>query len=88
MDVRAFAAVACLVALGGCGGPPEASSSPVTHESCTATCNGSYDSCMDRFSGIGGAGPDSGGVNAPAKALGPNDVCSDQLKSCLRSCLN
>jgi hypothetical protein len=53
---------------------------------CERTCNASYDACMDRFPGAGG-GPDLGRHQDDANAsLGPNDVCPDQLKSCLKRC--
>jgi hypothetical protein len=70
----------------GSGGAPAVSSGqePVT---CARTCNSEYDACMDRFSGTGagsGAGTRS---DDPASNLGgPNDVCPDQLKTCLKRC--
>jgi hypothetical protein len=39
---------------------------------------------MDRFSGAGGLGRHQDEANAD---LGPNDVCPDQLKSCLKQCV-
>jgi len=43
---------------------------------------------MDRFSGVIGRGTSSPQTaEDPASNLGPNDVCPDQLKSCLRRCL-
>ena len=53
--------------------------------SCERTCNSEYDACMDRFSAIPGAQrmsrPDD-----PTSLEGPNGVCPDQLKSCLKRC--
>jgi hypothetical protein len=41
---------------------------------------------MDRFGGAGG-GPNLGRHQEGANAeLGPNDVCPDQLRVCLKSC--
>jgi hypothetical protein len=41
---------------------------------------------MDRFAGVGG-GPGLGRHQDDANAdLGPNDVCPDQLKACLKRC--
>jgi len=88
-----LASALCL-ALAGCqsAGPAAATAParspdapPVT---CKMTCNSEYDSCMDRFSGVIGRGTSSPQTaEDPASNLGPNDVCPDQLKSCLRRCL-
>jgi hypothetical protein len=75
---------------GGSGGPPPglapATSPGAPPVNCERTCNSEYDSCMDRFPGVG-TGPSIGQhSDEPASALGPNDVCPDQLKACLRRC--
>ena len=60
----------------------------MVHKSCEQTCNSEYDTCMDRFTGTGaGGGPGLGRHQDDANAdLGPNDVCPDQLKACLKRC--
>lgn len=92
MQTFRVSAFAALLVLTGCGGDstPSAStpvnSTQTVHKSCAATCNGQYDACMDRFSGAGG-GPALGRHQDDANAdLGPNDVCPDQLKACLKTC--
>ncbi len=81
-----------LLALAGCGGnppaPPGVVSSPATSPTCERTCNTEYDTCMDRFAGAGASTGMSHGSLEQSSALGPNDVCPDQLKACLRRCLN
>jgi hypothetical protein len=88
-------AFAALLLLGGCGGASTpTASAPVNpaqavHKSCAQSCNSEYDTCMDRFTGTGaGGGPGLGRHEDDANAdLGPNDVCPDQLKACLKRCL-
>ena len=87
-----LSAFAGLLLLTGCGGAstPSASApaSPAqaVRKSCEQSCNSEYDSCMDRFTGVGG-GPGLGRHQDAANAdLGPNDVCPDQLKACLKRC--
>jgi hypothetical protein len=85
---RGAAFVALLLATGCQGGSP-AQSAPGTSvpKNCEQTCNSQYDACMDRFSGAGG-GPSLGRHEDGANAdLGPNDICPDQLKSCLKRCV-
>jgi hypothetical protein len=87
-----LSAFAALLLVTGCGGASTpAASTPVNpaqavHKSCEQTCNGEYDACMDRFGGAGG-GPNIGrhqdGGNSD---LGPNEVCPDQIRSCLKRC--
>ncbi len=94
VPVRYSILIALLLATGcqGGGGAPSAAmpiaskpTSPVSG-SCERGCNSEYDACMDRFSGVSG-GPGLGQHQDSAMAsLGPNDVCPDQLKSCLRRC--
>jgi hypothetical protein len=90
-----LSALSLILMLAGCqtagpglpGTAPSGSSgtAPVT---CNMTCNSEYDSCMDRFSGaVGGGGLPQRSEDSTGN-LGPNDVCPDQLKSCLRRCLN
>jgi hypothetical protein len=86
-------AFAALLLLTGCqGGGSESRSAPVgaaasAPKSCEQSCNAGYDACMDRFAGAGG-GPGLGRHQDDANAdLSPNDVCPDQLKACLRRCL-
>ena len=85
-----LSAFAALLLLTGCGGASTASApaSPAqaASKTCTQTCNGEYDACMDRFGGAGGGaglGRHQDGANAD---LGPNDICPDQLKACLKRC--
>ncbi len=87
-----FSAFAAILALSACGGASTPSASaPVSpaqavHKSCEQSCNGEYDACMDRFTGAGG-GPGLGRHQDDANAdLGPNDICPDQLKACLKRC--
>ena len=87
----AFAALLLLTGCQGGGSAPAASSpsssAPAVSKTCEQTCNSEYDACMDRFAGAGG-GPNLGRHQDDANAdLGPNDVCPDQLKSCLKRCL-
>ena len=80
-------AAAALFLLAGCQGGSGISpygataSAPATAvpASCVRTCNSEYDSCIGRG---GGAGASSSG-----EPLGPNYVCPDQLKACLRCCV-
>jgi len=86
-----FAAVLLTTGCQGGGSAPAASSpsssAPAVSKTCEQTCNSEYDACMDRFSGAGG-GPSLGRHQDDANAeLGPNDICPDQLKACLRRCL-
>jgi len=75
--------------LGGCMGSPDrpAAEAPVSGvpESCDRACNSEYDACMDRFEGVPGTHrldrPDD-----PNNMQGPNGVCPDQLKSCIKRC--
>ena len=87
-----IAAFAASLLLTGCGGAstPDASApanpAHTVHKSCEQTCNSEYDTCMDRFAGAGG-GPGLGRHQDDANAdLGPNDICPDQLKACLKRC--
>ena len=90
--IAAFSALLLVTGCQGGGSAPAASSAPASigaaaPKSCEQTCNAQYDACMDRFAGAGG-GPGLGRHQDDANAdLGPNDVCPDQLKSCLRRCL-
>jgi hypothetical protein len=94
MQTFRIAAFAALLLTTGCqgGGSSPAASAPVSpaasaSKSCEQVCNSQYDSCMDRFAGVGG-GPSLGRHQDDANAdLGPNDVCPDQLKSCLKQCV-
>jgi hypothetical protein len=95
MQTFRTAAFAALLLTTGCqsgGSAPAASSVPASpaataSKSCEQVCNAEYDACMDRFAGAGG-GPNQGRHQDNANAeLGPNDICPDQLKSCLRRCL-
>jgi hypothetical protein len=88
-----IAAFAALLLLMGCSpGTPDAgvpgNAAHAVHKSCEQTCNAEYDSCMDRFTGMGtGGGPGLGRHQDDANAdLGPNDVCPDQLRACLKRC--
>ncbi|HEX4504244.1 MAG TPA: hypothetical protein VH722_00830 [Alphaproteobacteria bacterium] len=86
-----FAGIAAALLLTACSpGTPNATApdnpAHMVHKSCEQTCNSEYDACMDRFAGAGG-GPGLGRHQDDANAdLGPNDVCPDQLKSCLKRC--
>jgi hypothetical protein len=52
---------------------------------CERGCSVGYDSCMDgQVSSVGGV--KAGGQSSPA-AADPGEVCSEQLKVCLRQCL-
>ncbi len=88
----AFAALLLVTGCQGGGSAPAVSSAPASpatsaSKSCNQTCNAEYDACMDRFVGAGG-GPGLGRHQDDANAdLGPNDVCPDQLKACLRRCM-
>jgi hypothetical protein len=88
MQTFHIAAFAALLLLTGCqGGGTPVSPAAAVPKSCEQTCNSQYDACMDRFTGAGG-GPGLGRHQDDANAdLGPNDVCPDQLKSCLKRCL-
>ena len=89
----AFALVLPLVGfsvLAGCQGAGDSKpglDAPVSGvpESCARACNSEYDSCMDRFETVPGTHkldrPDD-----PTNMEGPNGVCPDQLKSCLKRC--
>ena len=74
------------LALAGCTGPMPVQS-PVSgvSESCDRRCNSEYDACMDRFEGVPGT-HNLGHPDDPNNMLGPNGVCPDQLKSCLKQC--
>ena len=87
-----YSLIVALLLVAACkGGDNSPIASPPTSENplkgvsvgCERTCNSEYDACMDRFSGGGGLGRHQDGSNA---MLGPNDVCPDQLKSCLKRC--
>lgn len=76
------------LALAGCVGPTDKPvQSPVSGvpESCDRACNSEYDACMDRFEGVPGT-HNLGHPDDPNNMLGPNGVCPDQLKSCLKRC--
>ena len=86
----AFAAIVlCAGApvLAGCTESTKPASSPVSgvSESCDRRCNSEYDACMDRFEGVPGT-HNLGHPDDPNNMLGPNGVCPDQLKSCLKQC--
>jgi len=88
--LSAFAALLLVTGCGGASTPTEASApaSPAqaVHKSCELGCNSEYDACMDRFGGAGG-NPNIGRHQEGASGdLGPNDVCPDQLKTCLKRC--
>ena len=87
LSTLSFLALAACQSGGGPSGLPAPVSStdkaPVT---CERTCNSGYDSCMDRFPGVGGGSSLTQRSTDPTSNLGPNDVCPDQLKSCLRRC--
>ena len=90
VPVRYSILIALLLATGcqGGGGAMPMASKPTSSvsDSCERGCNSEYDACMDRFSGVsGGSGLGRHQDDANA-SLGPNDVCPDQLKSCLRRC--
>jgi hypothetical protein len=60
-----FAACAALFLLAACASTPQASApanpAQTVHKSCEQTCNSEYDTCMDRFTGMGaGGGPGLG----------------------------
>jgi len=81
-----------LLLVAGCqsGGGPSRSMLPAGPTgggavTCERMCNSQYDSCMDRFSGVTG-GSSVIGRSSDSTNLGPNDVCPDQLKTCLRRC--
>jgi hypothetical protein len=87
--IAVFAALLLTTGCQGGGSGPSTTSAPVgpaasASSSCERICNSQYDSCMDRFSGAGGLGRHQDDANAD---LGPNDVCPDQLKSCLKQCV-
>jgi hypothetical protein len=90
--IALFAALLFTAGCQGGGSAPATSQAPASpaataSKSCEQTCNSEYDACMDRFAGAGG-GPSLGRHQDDANAeLGPNDVCPDQLKACLRRCL-
>jgi hypothetical protein len=78
-----------LLILGGCGGPSASSgASSAAPASCERTCDAAYDACTDRFAAVSPGGGLGGTTDTGNTSLGPNRVCSDQLKSCQRSCLN
>ncbi len=81
--------VALLSAAGcqdGPGGPSVGGGASRQGPTCTRTCDTEYDTCTERFSGVGG-GPITGHSSTdPTSDLGPNDICPDQLKACLRRC--
>jgi len=89
MGVRAAFAIflsAGAMSLGGCMGPIDRppTEAPMS-ESCDRACNSEYDACMDRFEGL----PDTHRLDRPDdpnNMQGPNGVCPDQLKSCLKRC--
>ena len=86
-----FAAFCAALLLTACAPSTPDATAPINpahavHKSCENTCNSEYDSCMDRFTGAGG-GPGLGRHQDDANAdLGPNDICPDQLKACLKRC--
>ena len=85
-------AFVALLALSGCSGSPLAPSGSAESSSgppnCEKTCNTEFDTCTSRFAGIGNSVGSSSRSDQMSTALGANDVCPDQLKSCLRRCLN
>ena len=87
MEFRAVFAAILLFAAAGCTGPERPVQSPVSGvpESCDRRCNSEYDACMDRFEGVPGT-HNLGRADDPNNMLGPNGVCPDQLKSCLKQC--
>jgi hypothetical protein len=86
--VRGFFGIIALYALAACSGPAPGESSPGAPRTCERTCNSQYDSCMDRFAGAQPEGSPGALHDTGNMTLAPNNVCPDQLKSCLRSCLN
>jgi hypothetical protein len=87
----AFAALLLLTGCCDCGAGAPVASAPVAPaqagpKSCEQTCNSEYDACMDRFGGAS-SGPNLGRHQDDANSdLGPNNVCPDQLRSCLKRC--
>jgi hypothetical protein len=81
MTVAKYAVFWCFLIVTGCSSPADNAGAPASGGStgCEKTCNAEYDTCAGRFSGIPG---DASG------ALGPNAICPDQMKSCLRRCLH
>jgi hypothetical protein len=82
-----------LPSFAGCSGGPAAPAGAVESSSsgpptCTSVCNTGFDTCTSRFAGIGNSAGSSDRSNEMTSALGANDVCPDQLKACLRRCLN
>jgi hypothetical protein len=77
----------------GCQSPPPPVAAPAAEivnptVACERGCSTGYDSCMDAAQAPV-AGVKSGGHSDPiAAAPDPGDVCRDQLKACLRQCLN
>jgi hypothetical protein len=90
MSIGHSSLVAILLLLAGCQGAgdtkpvpgPPVSGVPA---SCERSCNSEYDACMDRFSAVPGA-QRLGRPDDPTNMMGPNGVCPDQLKSCLKRC--
>jgi hypothetical protein len=89
-----LASLSCLpiaLALAGCQGnvsapvaPPPAAAAVVNPTVvCERGCSVGYDSCLDAPQA---ATANAGGQSQPAQD--PTDMCREQLKACLRRCLN
>jgi hypothetical protein len=83
--LRIFALMA-LALVAGCQTNPNASGK-VAPNSCERVCNAQYDACMDRFSSAGAGSAFGAHLDGGSPASSADDVCPDQLKSCLRTCL-
>jgi hypothetical protein len=81
MTVAKYAVFFGLLIVAGCSSGSDNDAAPASGGStgCEKTCNAEYDTCAGRFSGVPG---DTFG------SLGPNNICPDQMKSCLRRCLH
>jgi hypothetical protein len=85
--VSAIFVVLGALTISGCAAPEKPVETPASGvpESCDRRCNSEYDACMDRFEGVPGT-HNLGHPDDPNNMLGPNGVCPDQLKSCLKRC--
>ena len=59
----------------------------VSPQTCTGSCNRSYDNCMDQQSAVPGNGDTLRYSNNYAdKLIGTSSDCSDHLRTCLNGC--
>jgi hypothetical protein len=89
-----FSIVIVIMAAAGCqkASPPSSvplpASQPINSTiACERSCSDGYDSCLDAPQ-VAAGGVRAGGHSDAAPVLDPKEICLDQLKACLRQCLN